>query len=221
MSILAKIDKAICLTLDKRYEMALELQAQFKPKGIDVELFIAGGGAKPLKYDFIDSDEIPPRDRNYSIDYPTWYARPNAFNAWKCHREIFLRAKGNLLLLEDDSVLSDDFDEILANTNEFLSVNPWDMVYFGCYQDGKSTKTSHPNVLKLGGAGGFHGVLMNQKIIKNLLNWPPYGPYDWITGTYLHQYYNCYAIYPCIINQRSGFSFVENCNLEKPPRDLK
>lgn len=216
--ILSKIDRAICLTLDKRYDMACQLQEQCKEKGINIELFIAGSGSKPLKYDYIDSEELPKRTP-YSTDYPTWFARPNALNAWNCHREIFLRCKENenLLLLEDDSELSEDFLEMIEKTEDFFNNNHWDMVYFGCYHF-NSLKTEHPNIMKMNGGGGFHGVLISGHVRKELLSFPPIGPYDWIVGKYLHQYYNCYAIYPSIINQKSGFSFVEGCVLNKPDR---
>lgn len=218
MSILNKIDRAICLTLDKRYEIAQELQAQCKEKNIDVELFVAGSGARPLKYNYIDGDELPPITP-YTTNYPTWLARPNAYNAWQSHKGIFEMCKPNenLLLLEDDSELSEDFDELVAKTDSFFNENPWDMVYFGCYHF-NSLDTSSADVKKMNGGGGFHGVLITPKIRDILLTWSPIGPYDWITGQYLHQYHNCYAIYPSIINQRSGFSFVEGSNLDKPDR---
>lgn len=217
MSILNKIDRSICLTLDKRHEMATELQTQCKTKGINVELFVAGDASKSLKYDYVDGDELPPRTP-YTTNYPTWLNRPNAYNAWQCHREIFKRCKKgeNLLLLEDDSELSEDFDEMVAKVDPFFAENPWDMIYFGCYHF-NSLDTSSPDVKRMNGGGGFHGVLITSKIITTLLGYPPYGPYDWITGQH-HQYINAYAIYPSIINQRSGFSFVEGSNLDKPDR---
>lgn len=218
MSILNSINRVICLTLDKRIEIATELKEQCASKCLDVELFIAGGGAKPVKYDYIDSDDLPPRTP-YTTTYPTWLNRPNAFNAWQCHREIFKRCKKgeNLLLLEDDSELSDDFNELIEKTNPFFTKNKWDMIYLGCYHF-NSKRTDDENVMRMNGGGGFHGVIIKANIIENLLRWDPIGPYDWITGQYLHQYHPCYAIYPSIINQRSGFSYVEGSNLDKPDR---
>lgn len=220
MSILDKIDRVICLTLDKRYEMALQLKEQVKSTlGLNTELFVAGDGKSGLKYDRIDERELPPMDKNYSTTYPTWSARPNAYNAWKCHKAIFEKCKSNenLLLLEDDSELSEDFHSHVTNVEHFFANNPWDMIYFGCYHH-MSIKTEDDSVIRMNGGGGFHGVLITPQIRSILLNWPPYGPYDWLMGR-LHPYHNCYAIYPSIINQRSGFSFVEGCNLDKPPRD--
>jgi hypothetical protein len=150
MSILNKIDKVVCLTLDKRYEMALELKEQIKSIGLDMQTFIVGVGNRSLKYDYIDSDELPPMHEAYSTTYPTWSARPNAYNAWKCHREIFLKCKPteNLLLLEDDSQLSDDFMEMVAKVDPFFESNPWDMIYFGCYHH-MSLDTHDPNIKRI------------------------------------------------------------------------
>lgn len=225
MEILNEIDAVTCLVLDKRYEQWLELKNQcekllFKPKG-----FIVGDGSNDqLTYDRVDEKELPLRYVD-SISYPSWYSRPNAYNAWKSHRAIFEQAvsdnRRNLLLLEDDAYIEDDIVTVLEQADPFFRENNWDMIYFGCYSNGHISSTTNPVVYRAFGAGGFHGVLIKHHIMKKLLAFGPIGPYDWIAGQHLHQHYHCYAIHPCVIMQRSGFSFVEGGNLGKPDRYVK
>ena len=75
--------------------------------------------------------------------------------------------------------------------------------------------------MKLHGSGGWHGVLLRKKIMEELVNAIPIGPYDWQMGEFYHNRYNCYGIYPSIISQKSGFSYVENSNLDKPSRYIR
>lgn len=221
--LLETINKTVILTLDKRLEDAKNLKTSLKSKNIDAQLFVAGYPEKDtnIQYNYIDTLSFPPIYIG-GIDYRTWYSRPNAFNAWKCHRKIFLEALendvDNLFLLEDDSILEDDFDEILESCESFFKTRHWDMIYFGCYHNNNSIETSNENVLKMGGGGGFHAVLMNKEILNELVKAHPIGPFDWIAGKFLHSEYDCYAIYPCIISQKSGYSFVEGQDLTKPER---
>ena len=70
----------------------------------------------------------------------------------------------------------------------------------------------------MNGGGGFHAVIITRYVAEILLTFDAIGPYDWICGQYLHDTVDCYAIYPAVINQISGYSFVENSSLVKPSR---
>jgi len=214
-------DRVYGLYLDKRIQNYEKMNSQ-----IEHIPFICGDGSMDLKYDYIDRKDLPPVYEN-SIDYPTWWVRPNAFNAWHCHKQIMSRFYNDqakperLLLLEDDIELSEEFEDIVWAIDPFIQSNKWDMLYFGCYQNGMSEDYSCEKTLhlrKMRGGGGFHGVAMTREIVGQLLEFAPIGPFDWVTGKYLHPKYRCYGVYPTIINQVDGYSFVEDCNLTKPSK---
>lgn len=215
-----KVDKAVCLVLDKRMDLWNELDKSCQNHGILAEPFIAGDGSLELDYQHIDVEECPPMLPG-STDYPTWWNRPNAFNAWLCHKQIITRAKKegveSLLLLEDDSVFEEDFDEVM--TNAHLDRCGFDMLYLGWYSNGHLHSTPNQNLKIMRGGGGFHGVILNRRIIELLDAVEPKGPYDWICGKRHHHQMNCYAVYPDVITQRDGHSYVEGHHLTKPRVD--
>lgn len=229
--ILSQIERAYALVLDKRWDYVPQLVANFNVLDLwhKCRLFVAGDGTKyGLTYNHIDVKELPPRYPT-STDYPTWWARPNAYNAWLCHKKIFEEAYAAgykyILLMEDDAVVEQDFHEILAKVEPTLEKLDWSMLYFGAYHyEGSSLPTENPNLLKAAGCGGFHGVVLRRDVIAELIHnfGNAIGPWDWVTGRYLHSVYNCYTVYPGIINQRDGiFSYVEDQVLQKPKRDVK
>jgi GR25 family glycosyltransferase involved in LPS biosynthesis len=208
--------------LDKRIDMWNDLKSQFAKININLQLFLCGDGSLELPYSHIDINQLPPQYVS-SINYATWFSRPSAFNCWLAHRKILQKTLdenlANVLIVEDDAFIENDFEEILAHTEDFWNQNSWDMIYFGSYlSQGNWSYTSNKNILKVHNCGGWHGVLINKNVITTLLQYPPLGPFDWLCSQVIHPNYNCYAIYPSIISQKSGFSFVENSNLEKPDR---
>ncbi len=229
--VLSKVERAYALVLDKRWDFVPQIIANFNVLDLwhKCRLFIAGSGSnEKLTYDHIDTKDLPPRYPN-STDYPTWWARPNAYNAWLCHKKIFEEAYAAgykyILLMEDDAVVEKDFSEILAKVETTLDEIDWSMLYFGAYHyQGSSSPTNNPHLLKANGCGGFHGVIIRRDVIAELVHNfnQAIGPYDWLVGRYLHCMYNCYTIYPGIINQRDNIhSYVEDQILHKPPRDAK
>jgi hypothetical protein len=217
---------SFCLILDKRYGRWIEVyQPRLKEVGIDPYQFIAGDGDTVLKYDFYDDKELPPYYGRYSIDYPTWYKRPNAYNAWKCHKKMMEMALSInhdiVLLLEDDAFPESDFQQILDDSAEFLESNSWDMLYLGHYSNHHLQDIGHKYVHRTYGSGGFHGVIIKKPVLEALIGFYPIGPYDWISGKYIHSKFNCFAITPCILSQDSGYSYVEDSKLIKPDRNMK
>jgi hypothetical protein len=68
--------------------------------------------------------------------------------------------------------------------------------------------------------GGTHGVLISRNILDWAVKLRPIGPFDWIFSLAQPQL-QCYVIYPSIITQRSGFSYIEGGMLDKPDRYKK
>tara|TARA_A100001515_G_scaffold22531_1_gene17247 strand:+ start:3564 stop:4250 length:687 start_codon:yes stop_codon:yes gene_type:complete len=219
-------DKAHCLVLDKRYQEFTETSLkELKSVSIEPELFIAGDGSHDLEYNHIDTKDLP-EVIDGTTGYPTWLRRPNPYNAWLCHKKMFksfLKSGGeSLLLLEDDVKIEDDFLEVFGEAEEFFQNNDWDMIYLGCYVNDRNPvePTSNEHVYRVKGSGGFHGVIINKKVLSLLNRFDPIGPFDWITGQFIHKqdWANCFAINPCIISQKSGYSYVEDGVLDKPSR---
>jgi hypothetical protein len=218
------IERAVCLTLDKRIDDGNSVVAVAAQHNIDVELFIAGDGSSDLPYRHIDIQERPPM-YNKTLCYPSWISRYNAYNAWLCHNKILKMARqdgvSNILMLEDDVIFEEDFAELLAKVEPFFNSNAWDMIYFGWYSNNHLHDIGEEHIYRMMGGGGFHGVLLNKHMIEELCEHPPVGPYDYITGVFYHKHILAYAIYPCIISQKSGYSYVEDGILEKPSRYKK
>jgi hypothetical protein len=110
------------------------------------------------------------------------------------------------------------------NLDEAVKTTPIDLLYLGSYNSSKTGRLESPNLLslpRLSGVGGFHAVIISRKVIKRLLELPPFGPYDWMTSQYIHgELYRCLAVNPSIITQKDGFSYVEQRYLNKPDRSV-
>lgn len=232
--------QAKILTITPRLSQANEVHKQLIDIGIRTEKFRAiSPEESPANIsclvNYIDSTELPPKFPG-SIDYSTWYNRPNAYNAWKCHRQMmldFLRDSKKdmnlsyLLLVEDDAFIYEE--EFKKQLNDVLTYNiecaKPSMVYFGWYSNGhidlnKSTKLGDTTVYEFKGGAGFHGVLLHYSTVVTLLNIHPIGPYDYIAGRLqTNNVINAYAVYPASIIQLDGHSFVEGHHLSKPKRD--
>lgn len=213
-----------CLTLDERIEEVQRIKKEWFQFGISIEPFIVGKGKKLSKclYNHIDIDKLPPVYSN-STDYPTWW-KANTYNAWLSHRKIFQSfiqsGLSTLLLLEDDSFIEEDAKDILEKVSPYLETIGWDMLYLGSYPNpGSWSPTQHENVMRLSGAGGFHSILIKDYVVKALLEFDPIGPYDDLSGRFLHDRFNCYGIYPCIVSQKDNYySNIEEKFLPKPSR---
>lgn len=223
MSLINEIDVAACLLLDKRVEYWMKLQADFKKVGIDVAPCLVGEGKlfPNEMYYRVDTPDLPPQYLTTNF-YPSWINKSNAYNAFLSHRLMLEDAiKGgrkNLLIIEDDVQVEDDFLEVIENVSPFFKENKWDMIQFGAYHHNNTERVTD-NILKTKASGGWHCCLINETIFKLLYSFLPIGPFDWISEQFIQPNFNCYSIYPSIVSQRSGlYSYVEGSNLEKPSR---
>lgn len=167
--------------------------------------YVAGDGSNPnLKYDRIDPTEIP----------KTWRGYPNSYKAYLCFRDIIKRAKAenlqSILILEDDIQVTEDFDNVLnlALMQMKMDSRRWDMLYLGANHTWSKTYEVSPNLLKLNGSVCWHAIGLQKTVFDAILNLPMQYPIDAEAAT-LHNYYDCYAVWPSIVIQRPGFSEVE------------
>jgi len=228
------IDLAYGLILDKRFDkwhnILINIEKYFK---VTPQLFLAGDGKTyhDAFYSHVDVTTKPPFYPNYSTTYATWWNKPHAYNAFLCHQKIIKKAiennVNNVLILEDDLQIEKDFDIIFEAVEPNIPQN-WDMIYFGAYHNGQTTKIyespvklfgdTYASILKVRGSAGFHCVLIKNTMFGILSQVKPLGPLDEICGKYLHNLYNCYAIYPSIVTQEDGYSYIEEQHLTKPDR---
>jgi hypothetical protein len=221
------VDRAVVLTLDKRLDLGRQLQKQVKDNlNIESNIFLAGDGhLSGAVYDHIDVKQLPPVYPE-SIQYATWWQRPNAFNAFLCHNKIlsmaYLDNIETLFLMEDDAFIEEDFNEVLEKASVLLDKNKWDVLQLGGYHNKDTwSPTENENVMRIHGSGGWHGIILKRKIIEFLLQFKAYGPYDWMLGKFQRDF-NCYAIYPSIVSQKDEvFSHVEGSVLKKPSRYIR
>jgi hypothetical protein len=222
--LIEQIDKAQCLILDKRYiEWISTTQLSFINKGINLIPFIAGNGKNiDLDYNHIDLIESPPITKFTTKELTSWRKYPNAYNAYLCHKKMIeqalLEKRKNLLIVEDDAFIENDFDEILEEAESFLLQSKWDMIYFGAYHKNTSSPMANNYVRQVNGSAGFHCVLIHNRIFDLMLEYGPIGPMDEVCNKFIHQTHKCYAIYPSIVTQKSGYSYIEHSQLEKPSR---
>lgn len=217
------IERASLILLDKRYEERYRIEKSFKERlNIKVEPFLVGDGSlgKDL-YGHVDVDELPPIYQE-SISYPTWHRRPNAYNCFLSHKKVLNKALRDgietLLLLEDDVFIEEDFEEIYNGCINWLTQYTWDMLYLGSYNNNTTTPTDHPNIYRVQGCAGWHGVILKRNVIERLSDVPAIGPYDWICQKIIHPSFDCFCIHPSIVSQNDGFSYVEGGHLSKPDR---
>lgn len=211
---------AFCVLLDKRIEFWPELESQFKSVGINLKGLLVGKEKINHEYFHHDVNEKPPI-YDTTNQYPSWVNGTNAFNAWISHKKILRFAyHANLdkvMIIEDDVKIEPDFNEIMEDVNRFFDNRSFDILQFGGYHHNNTTKVSE-HVVKTKASGGWHGVIISKSVIPLLLSFEPIGPFDWICEQFIQPKYDCYCIHPGIINQKDGFSFVENSNLTKPDR---
>ena len=216
-----KISNIQCLLLDKRIEERSRIKQECSSIGWDVNFCLVGDNSLDEKYFFVDVDSLPPKVE-FCTTYPTWHKTPNAYNAWLSHRKMIMNSldhgKDHILILEDDITIESDFKEIWDECEPWLDEHEWDMIYFGAYHNSSFTDTDNYHIKKLNGSAGWHAVLLNETIMKRVVDWDALGPFDWMSSVAVHPNSHCYGIWPSIVSQRSGYSYVEGGDLKKPSR---
>lgn len=226
--------KISCLCLDKRKDMWLKLKEQVERIiGLEMETFVVGDGSDPeLVYDHIDV-------RGW--DEMLYYGQnPRShFNAFLCHRKMAQRAidegVDQLLILEDDSYIIEDRQEILFSDkiNIFLLNEDWDIVYLGWWltkADGNSVDREDleklwkeerkydiepvPHIPEVKyEICGLHGLLVNKHFLSAIAN-APAGPIDSLLNHNFDKI-KAYYVWPKVIHVHSTWSYCENSFTER------
>ena len=232
-----KIEKAICLCLDKRKEHWEGLENQCVLKGIPFEKFMVGKGEIFPKdqYDYIDDSD--PNMTAWAYGHPDNGTVVNHYNAFVSHQRIVQRAKDqkleNFLLLEDDAYFTDRYDFVM-NTIDHHFEGPdaikWDMLYLGWWigHEDDEWNTEAENAYSehqftamarlFTSTGGMHGVIIRNTAYDALLSLNPVGPIDMQLNLLYHHgpvAFQSYVVIPKVIHDKGIFS---ECDQNPCPR---
>jgi GR25 family glycosyltransferase involved in LPS biosynthesis len=208
--LLSQFDRIQCLCLDSRRNDWIKIDHQFSRYGGKVERFIVGKG-KILAENFYDQIDPP-----MPVNWLGWNGFPyNAYCCYLAHRKILEKAKNdnikNILLLEDDVFLEDNFKDVLDQAiiqMTELDIK-WDMFWYGTNLEWASANQISNNLVKLNHtAYCWHAVAIKNHMFDILLNLPAEGAFDFLTAKYIQPNYQCYAAWPNIAIQKAGISFV-------------
>ena len=221
-----RLDKAICLCLDKRQEHWEDLKEQCESRGIEFIRFLVGKGEifPEEEYDYID-------DPNPNVTY--WrYGAPDAkknhYNAFMSHQGMLRYAIDNnlesVLFLEDDAYFTERFEDVFSKVKDTLEPVDWDIVYFGWWigheGDGWNSmiedmynQEGEVGIGRVGNAhstlGGLHAALINKSMFKKMASLSPLDCMDSLLNRMFHQEINSYYICPKIIHDKGIFSEAE------------
>ena len=235
------VEKAYCLCLDKREEHWLDLKDQCESKGIEFYRFLVGEGELFPKeeYDHID----PPAPEDF---YLKWGHGGNSnldtreemilkknrhYNAFLSHKAMAKKALNdgckNVLFLEDDAYFTDRFDEVMLQLEDYIATLDYDMLFLGWWigTEGddfnesleKAWRESHKaGVGKAVIVGGFHGVILREKILELIANeLEPIDPVDAQLNQRFHDKIKSYCVSPKIIHDKGIFSQCEQNTIKR------
>lgn len=204
-----KISRAVCLVHDSRLEQFNTIESSFGDHGIKVTRFLCGDGKvlPPTDYQHIDV-EVPP-----GWVHAHGLHRPPMYNARLCHYKIINQAVvdgcDNILMLEDDATIMDDFEETLDTVVPYFMTHAWDMIYFGWFHTQEVPgRQVHPRVYYVSqGVCGLHGVLLTKNACESILKHSHIqNPVDGVCAEHIQKKLLAFAIVPSIIRQCAGVS---------------
>jgi hypothetical protein len=203
-------DRVQCLAVDYRYHELSELREWFADRDIELDIFLTGKG------------EVLPSYFYKRIDDP--FPLTNSQRCYINHKAMIRAAKEaglkNILLLEDDVVFLDGFDDLFDAAMDDLhelGLN-WDLLYLGSNHTWAKTEVVSSRLLRLhGGTYCCHAMAVNHTLFDTILELPMQpGPMDWHLA---HQIqpdprFKCYALWPNLAIQKPGFSTLNNCDMD-------
>jgi GR25 family glycosyltransferase involved in LPS biosynthesis len=131
----------------------------------------------------------------------------NMYDDWK------KSPKNNILIIEDDCIFVDNFNEKL---NEYMEYVPkdWDMLYFGAnhnYHIGRQTKTINEKCIKLNNSFSAHCVILKSYVFEELiLSLRQLNIENDVMMSNLQRKYNAYSSIPGLTSQIVSFSDIQN-----------
>lgn len=190
------------LCVDYRYESEKDrVLSLLESRGVtDVEFFLNGRGELFPRKDYKQITSTAPA---------SWCDGIASYNHFRAFQTMIRQAKEagdkSLLVLEDDVIFTDTFDEVVNSVNV---PEDWDMLYYGANHTDYTTHDIGTNLLRCFGSTTTHCVAFKHTIFDAILSLPVDRTIDWNIGQRLHTHYNCYAIFPAVAIQKPGYSYL-------------
>ena len=232
-----KIEKAICLCLDKRKEHWEDLENQSILKGIPFEKFVVGKGEIFPKDQYDHIDDPDPKMVAWAYGHPDNGTVVNHYNAFVSHQKIVQRAKDqnleHFLLLEDDAYFTDRYDFVMNSIAHHITGShavEWDMLYLGWWigqeesewnvdvEKAYSEKKFTAIARLFTATGGMHGVIIRNTVYDALLSLNPVAPIDMQLNHLYHHgpvAFQSYVVIPKVVHDKGIFS---ECDQNPCPR---
>jgi len=121
--------------------------------------------------------------------------------------------KENILIIEDDCVFTDDFNEKLESYINEVPTN-WDMLYFGAnhnYHMGQKTEPINDKCIKLNNSYSAHCVLIKSYVFEELINGiKGFTIENDVMMTNLQKKYNAYSSSNTLTTQLVSYSDIQD-----------
>tara|TARA_R110002020_G_scaffold294805_9_gene510544 strand:+ start:1416 stop:2126 length:711 start_codon:yes stop_codon:yes gene_type:complete len=230
-----KIDKALCLCLDKRHEEWHELWKECEKRDIEFDPFLVGDGQmfSVEKYGRID-DRYPPVE---NFGYGTGLSKHNHCNALLSHQSMIRKVLAEhedverVLLLEDDAYFTSRYEDVLEKLSDQIEDLDYDMLYLGwwigneddewneeverAYNEDGVVGIDYVRDAPEKKIGGLHGVVVHRRILEIIATLPPSAPVDCQLNRLLHKNAQTYFVKPKIIHDKGIFSNCEQNVIER------
>lgn len=206
------IDKIIVINLDRAEERKTKLIESFNRVGINTNevLFLSAFDGESLNNNF---------ERTIIGEYMGRTFAKGEICCTLSHITAIKIAKTlgykNILILEDDVELSDNFLEMIDNLEKQLPEN-WDQIYLGAIVSGLGDKISE-NIYKINTDSmmGTHSYLLNSSVydlVSNKLlgfNTSTDGEFNIL---HINNILNSFIYVPFLTYQYDGYSYISNTN---------
>lgn len=218
-----KIDFCCVALHEKRLKMWNYNKHSFDPLGLTVYEFLSGSGTYKLHYNLIDK-----KPNNLYLSEQKFYGNKRYWYPLQSHKAILKAAiernAENLLMIEDDAILSEDYKDKIEDCSNFIKNYDWDIFFLGCilnknnYSDVSETKF----VKKIYNCRGLQGVIIKNRLFRFLYEMPNIMCLDEFIGECLCKKSEVYGIFPSLISQDNSISLVSgNLVLQKYFKNLR
>jgi hypothetical protein len=198
-------DAGVCMCLDKRLSRCNATCKPFEDRGLRMERFVMGKGMllHSSCYNWLD-DMRWPQTVNYTQAVKAMLAIMKA------------RAVGTLFICEDDVLIHDDFDDVLAAASVTLTERKldWDILYLGGNRCQADFHEVNSHLLETRNVTGLFAVGLRSTVFDAILGLEP-RPWMGIDGLlqeYVQASFRVYSVFPSVVDQiPGGWSFSCNC----------
>lgn len=202
-------DLAVCGIVDSRYAVnRRRIEDLFRGRVRNLRFVVNGKGRllPPEAYDFTTQDV--PKGWVYTI------AAYQHFVAFKRAVRMAKNAKSrSFLWIEDDCVLSPDFDRVLYEAS-LVKAPRWDLMYYGGNHSNAICREYSRNLMKVEGTLMAHMVGFRRKIYGDLLALEPINMIDHWLAHKIQTMYEAQALWPSVASQLPGVSTIWNSNTD-------